>query len=151
MFDETLKDRSHETVANVVNFMQPESLAETWFILPAKVPGRATGSTGVSLATVKRMSVEAERNPDGNFPFRMGDKQKRKQNLITSTRRNNARILSARKETGPIPLAARSKVGGFELRSMHSCIFAFFCVMPSCVGTGLAMGRYPSKESFQNV
>jgi hypothetical protein len=32
---------------------------------------------------------------------------------------------------------------GFEYRSRHGCVSAFFFVVLSCVGRGLASGRYP--------
>jgi len=51
----------------------------------------------------------------------------------------------------PVPVAAQSKARslwplehwgrGFESRSRHECVSAFFCVVLSCVGSGLAMGR----------
>jgi len=55
---------------------------------------------------------------------------------------------------GPVPVAALSKARiffgplehwdrGFESRSMYGCVSAFFCVVLSCVDTGLAMGRSP--------
>jgi len=37
---------------------------------------------------------------------------------------------------------------GFESLWMCACIPALFCVVLFCVGTGLSVGRSPSKESY---
>jgi len=34
---------------------------------------------------------------------------------------------------------------GFESRSRHGCVSPFFRIVLSCVGRGLAMGRFPFK------
>jgi hypothetical protein len=51
----------------------------------------------------------------------------------------------------PVPVAALSGARtvfehwncGFESYSRHGCVTAFFCVVLSCVGRGLALGRSP--------
>jgi hypothetical protein len=40
---------------------------------------------------------------------------------------------------------------GFESRSRHGCVSAFFCVVLSCVGRGLASVRSPMQGVLQNV
>jgi hypothetical protein len=40
---------------------------------------------------------------------------------------------------------------GFESRSRHGCVSAFFCVVLSCVGRGLASGRSPVQGVLQIV
>jgi len=40
---------------------------------------------------------------------------------------------------------------GFESRSMHGCVSAFFCVMLSFVGSGLATGCSPVQGVSPNV
>jgi hypothetical protein len=61
----------------------------------------------------------------------------------------------------PVPLAVRSKArshqplehwdSGFESRSRHGCVSAFFCVVPFCVCSGLATGWSPVQGTLPNV
>jgi hypothetical protein len=61
-----------------------------------------------------------------------------------------------------VPVVARSKartifnrsntgIVDFESRSRHGCVSAFFCVVLSCVGSGLETGWSPVQEVLRNV
>jgi hypothetical protein len=40
---------------------------------------------------------------------------------------------------------------GFESRSRHGCVSVFFCVVLSCVGSGLEMGTSPVEGVLPNA